>query len=121
MKGIIPTASGIVSSEWIDSNGHMNVTAYMTLFDQGTEMLLHKFEFVVTEANSDFAVVMGKIFIEHRKELLEGEELELWSGFVAIRPSFITLTHRLRSDFSLRAVCDMQGTALIKKREKVQT
>lgn len=111
MKGFILTVSGIVPTEWIDKNGHMNVTSYMSIFDQGTDMLLQKSGFAVSETDSDITMVAGRIFIEHRKELLEGEEWELWSGFAAVHPSFMTVTHRLRSGTSLRASCDIRGTA----------
>lgn len=110
MKGFILTVSGSVPAEWIDKNGHMNVTSYMAIFDQGTDILLQKSGLAVSGNDSDITMVAGRIFIEHRKELLEGEEWELWSGFVAIHPSFMTLTHRLRSGASLRAACDIRGT-----------
>ena len=116
MKGFILTASGVVSPKWIDRNGHMNVTSYMALFDQGTEILFQKSGLAISETDSDITMVAGRIFIEHRKELLEGEEWELWSGFAAIHPSFMTLTHRLRSGYSLRAVCDIRGVVFSKLR-----
>ena len=115
MKGFILTAQGIRSPEWINRNGHMNMTSYMTLFDQGTDILFQKFGLAVSETDSDITMVAGRIYIEHRKELLEGEEWELWSGFAAIHPSFMTLTHRLRSGSSLRAVCDIRGVVLSKR------
>ena len=116
MKGFISTASGEVSPEWIDRNGHMNVTSYMALFDQGTEILLLKSGLAASETDSDITMVAGRIFIEHRKELLEGEEWELWSGFAAIHPSFMTLSHRLCSNSSMRAVCDIRGVVFSKLR-----
>ena len=114
MKGFILTMSGIVPTEWIDKNGHMNVTSYMALFDHGTDVLLQESGLVVSGADSDITVVAGRISIEHRKELLEGEEWELWSGFAAIHPSFMTVTHRLRSGTALRAICDIRGAAFSK-------
>lgn len=114
MKGFILTVSGIVPTGWIDRNGHMNVTSYMALFDQGTDILLQKSGLLASEADSDITVVAGRIFIEHRKELLEGEGWELWSGFAAVHPSFMTLTHRLRGGASLRAVCDIRGAVFSK-------
>ena len=87
MKCFILTLSGTVPAEWIDYNGHMNVASYMALFDQGAKILLQKSELGSPEINSDITIVAGRIFIEHKKELLEGEEWKLWSGFVAIDPS----------------------------------
>lgn len=115
MKGFVLSLTGTVPSGWIDKNGHMNVTSYMALFDQGTDLLLQKSGFAVSEIDSDITVVAGRIFIEHRKELLEGEKWELWSGFAAIHPSYMTLTHRLRSGTSLRAVCDIRGATFSKR------
>ena len=71
MKGFILTAQGIVSPEWIDRNGHMNMTSYMALFDQGTDILFQKFGLAVSETDSDITMVAGRIYSEHRKELLE--------------------------------------------------
>jgi acyl-CoA thioesterase FadM len=127
MKGFILTMSGIVPTEWIDKNGHMNVASYMALFDHGTDVLLQESGLVVSGADSDITVVAGRIFIEHRKELLECESWELWSGFSTVQPSFMTVTHRLRSGSSLRAVCDIRGavfskstrTAVILDRERL--
>lgn len=114
MKGFILTMTGNVQTEWIDNNGHMNITSYMAIFDKGSEILLQKSELVSSEINSDITVVAGRIYIEHKKELLKGDEWKLWSSFIAIDPSFITLTHRLHSGGSLRAVCDIRATAFSK-------
>lgn len=118
MRGFVLTVSGVVPTGWIDRNGHMNVTSYMALFDQGTEVLLQKSGLLAPEADSDRTVVAGRIFIEHRKELMEGEGWELWSGFSALHPSFVTVTHRLRGGTSLRAVCDIRSTAFSMKMRK---
>lgn len=114
MKGFILTVSGVVPIEWIDKNGHMNVTSYMALFDHGTDVLLQESGLVASDADSDITVVAGRIFIEHRKELSEGESWELWSGFATVHPSFMTLTHRLRGSASLRAICDIRGAVFSK-------
>lgn len=109
MRGFVLTVTGVVPTGWIDRNGHMNVTSYMALFDQGTEVFLQRSGLLAPDADSDRTVVAGRIFIEHRKELMEGEGWELWSGFSALAPSFVTVTHRLRGGASLRAVCDIRG------------
>jgi len=109
VKGFLLTETGLVSAEWIDKNGHMNVNSYISLFEQGTSKLLQYSGLLLSVSDSDITVVAGRIFIEHRKELLEGEAWELWSGFSAVQPSFMTITHRLRGGSSLRAVCDIRG------------
>lgn len=102
------TASGTVLSEWIDRNGHMNVAAYMALFDKGTFTLLDSCGF--GSPGNDLTVVAARILIDYRKELMEGDQWELWSGVISVHPKYLTLTHRLRSGESLRTVCDIRGT-----------
>jgi acyl-CoA thioesterase FadM len=108
VKGFLLSGSGTVESDWIDKNGHMNVTAYMTLFDRGTDALLEKCG--IGSVGADLTMVASRIMIDHRKELMEGEQWELWSGVAAVCPTYLTVTHRLRSTTSLRAVCDIRGT-----------
>jgi len=114
MKGFFLTMSGIVLTKWIDQNGHMNVTSYMDIFDQGTNILLNEVNLVPLETSSNITMVAGRIYIEHRKELLEGESWELWSGFATVSTSFVTVTHRLRGSGSVRAICDIRGSAFSK-------
>lgn len=58
----------------------------------------------------ELTMVAARILIDHRKELMEGEQWELWSGVVSAHPTYLTVTHRLRGGTSLRAVCDIRGT-----------
>lgn len=108
MKGFLLCDTGCVASEWIDHNGHMNVTAYMTLFDKGTNVLLERCGIGVP--NSDLTIVAARIMIDHRREFKQGECWELWCGVVSVFPTYLTLTHRLRSAKSVHAVCDIRGT-----------
>ena len=108
MRGFQLTAAGAVLSEWIDRNDHMNVAAYMALFDKGTFALLDSCGFGTS--GNDLTMVAARILIDHRKELLEGEPWELWSGVVSAHPTYLTVTHRIRSGRSLRTVCDIRGT-----------
>lgn len=112
MKGFYFTAKGQVKPEWIDVNGHMNVTAYMSLFDSGTEKLLNRCG--IPDISNDITVVAGRVLIDFKKELFEGEDWELWSGIVAVNSTNMTITHRLRSDISLRTICDIQGVSFSK-------
>lgn len=108
MRGFLLSGSGTVLSDWIDRNGHMNVTAYMALFDRGTDLLLESCG--IGSLSADLTMVAARIMIDHRKELLEGEHWELWSGLVRVQPTYLTITHRLRNDVSVRAVCDIRGS-----------
>lgn len=119
MKGFIRTASGVVLPTWIDDNGHMNVAAYMALFDRGTDVLLARCGLRI--AQSDLTMVAGRILIEHRKELMQGEPWELWSGVAGAHASHVTVTHRLRGGTSLRAVCDIRGKPFSKQKRAAVT
>lgn len=114
MKGWIQTMSGVVIPNWIDDNGHMNVASYMAIFDQGMNELLQQSGLISSENRRDLTVVAGRIYIEHRKELLEGEQWTLWSGFSVVQPTFVSVTHRLRSGGGICAVCDIRGAAFSK-------
>lgn len=111
MKGFVHTISGVVPDEWIDRNGHMNVTAYMGIFDQGTDLLLQKCG--LTDG-SDHTVVSARMMIDYRKELLLGEPWQLWSGFSSIQSNTLTIVHRLRAVNSMRATCDIKGNSFSK-------
>lgn len=111
MMGFVQTIAGVVPDEWIDRNGHMNVTAYMRIFDQGTDLLLQKCGLT---NESDLTVVAARMMIDYRKELLLGESWQLWSGFSSIQSNTLTIVHRLRSIDSMRATCDIRGNGFSK-------
>jgi hypothetical protein len=46
---------------------------------------------------------------------MHGEAWELWSGIISAQSSYITITHRLRSAGSQRAVCDIRGMPFSKR------
>jgi len=113
MKSFLLIDSGTVPMEWIDKNGHMNVVAYMTIFDAATDVLLEKCG--VGREGADLTIVAARIMIDYRKELMQGEAWELWSAIIAAQPSYLTITHRLRSAGSQRAVCDIRGVPFSKR------
>ena len=87
---------GQVSTDWIDSNGHMNVKSYFQLFENACwsqwKVLSKQSEFMDTSS-----MVAGRFYIEHRKELFEGDRLEVWSGFVPFSDTSIMMVHRIKS------------------------
>jgi len=103
--------------EWIDKNGHMNVVSYMALFDAATDVLLEKCGIGLEGA--DLTMVAARMMIDYRKELIQGEAWELWSGIISAQPSYLTITHRLRSAGSQRAVCDIRGMPFSKRTREV--
>lgn len=111
MMDFVKTSSGVVSEDWIDSNGHMNVTAYMRLFDHGTAILAR--EAGITEAR-DLTLVAARMIIHYRKELLVDEAWSLWSGVSSVQPGSLTIVHKLRSTLSVHATCHIKSNGFSK-------
>jgi acyl-CoA thioester hydrolase len=67
-------ADGVVKSEWIDANGHMNVAYYVLAFDLGVDALWEGFgittEYLEHSYGSTFAV---ESHITYQQELFEGD------------------------------------------------
>ena len=40
----VPLTSKIIIKDWIDYNGHMNLSYYILVFDMGAEVILSKFK-----------------------------------------------------------------------------
>lgn len=116
MKGFQLTLEGRVLPEWIDANGHMNITRYLALFDEGCEVLLLRSGVDrARAATGDVTLVAGRIQMAHRREMLEGESWSLWSGFTSVDPGFVSFTHRLVGEGSVRATCDIRANAFCKR------
>lgn len=116
MKDFTRTRSGIVSNEWIDVNGHMNVVHYMALFDQASDVMVNKIGITSeTISQGEPTVVAGRILVSHRRELMLGEEYEVWSGLSAIDPGYFTFTHRLTVAGRVRATCEIRAKAFCPK------
>ncbi|MCC6278787.1 MAG: thioesterase family protein [Oligoflexia bacterium] len=112
MRNFLKTAEGTVPKSWIDINGHMNVVHYMALFDQGSDALCKNLGITSQSiAQGHPTLVANRIYISHKRELLEGDTFEVWSGFINVTPEYATLTHRLVSQGSVRASCDIRASA----------
>jgi len=113
VKGFYLTAEGEVEEKWIDINGHMNIAHYVALFDKGTFAMLKKIGIDSASLKENLpTVVASRIYVAHRKELLLGDRWELWSGFASISKETLTISHRLISNSSSRAVCDIKGEVI---------
>ena len=40
----VPLTNKIIIKDWIDYNGHMNLSYYILVFDMGAEVILSKFK-----------------------------------------------------------------------------
>lgn len=112
MTGFVLTAEGYVPESWIDSNGHMNIMWYTSLFDRGCEVLLAHLGITDDSVRSGgVTVVAARIVTTHRQELVCEEGWRLWSGLLAATPTSLTFTHRLVSGNTIRAACNIQSHA----------
>lgn len=108
MKGFHLTLQGRVRPEWIDRNSHMNMARYLDLFDDACDKLLEESSLLYPVHGLTF--VAGRVQMAHRRELLEGEDWEIWSGYAAVEAESITFVHRLTSGGRVRATCDIYST-----------
>ena len=70
----VEVCRGLVSSEWIDVNGHMNVAYYVLAFDLGVDALWSSFgiteEHIQLNNSSTFAV---ESHVQYLRELMEDD------------------------------------------------
>jgi len=113
VKGFVLAQEGVIEPAWIDSNGHMNIRWYAALFDEGTAFILAQLNLDAGAAASDVPTVMAsRVYVEHRKEMFEGESWQLWSGLAAISCDGATISHRLTCARAVRATCDIRGEVI---------
>lgn len=120
MKGFVLLLEGDVKPEWIDESGHMNVMWYTYLFDRANSLLQDKVGLHSDAvAKGSPALAAGRIYTAHRRELLQGEQWQLWSGITHIDVHGITFSHRMVSQSQIRATCDISANAFdLKTRRK---
>lgn len=108
MKGFTKTLDGVVIPEWLDVNGHMNVAHYMAAFDAAMFELLERMGIDQAAIAAGSPTLVGsRINIAHRKELLEGDHFEVWSGIVGIGNRAMTVVQRMTSNKAIRATCNI--------------
>lgn len=114
MNGFYKTGLGYVKDNWIDINGHMNISYYTPLFDKSTFSLLNEIGINKSSIKKGLpTVVASRLYISYRKELLKGDKWELWSGFAKVDEEHLSISHRLLSINRTYAVCDIKGTVIL--------
>ena len=63
-------------------------------------------------------LVGGRIYIAHRKELLENDEFEIWSGLSSITDRGFTISHRAVKSGHIHATCDIKASAFSRNSRK---
>jgi len=99
---------GVVFPDWIDINGHMNVAHYMDIFDKSMFNLLarmHINEQSIREGR--LTMVASRINMAYRKELLEGDDFQIWAGITGIGGHSMTVSQRLMRGSVAYATCDI--------------
>ena len=119
MKGYFQTLRDRVHSNWIDYNGHMNIMWYMNVFDRCSDILTQKLGLSGEDApENGITLVAGRIYIAHRKELLENDEFEIWSGLTSISDRGFTISHRAVKNGRIHATCDINANAFSRNSRK---
>ncbi len=107
MQNFKRTYSDVVPPHWIDRNGHMNTAYYLMAFDEACDSLFATAG--LTGAQSSTSFVAGRVRMAHRREVLEGERIVIWSGFAAVEAASVAMVHRLTVDEGVRATCDIHS------------
>jgi acyl-CoA thioesterase FadM len=108
MNGFIKTINGIVPIEWVDINGHMNVTYYMNLFDKSMLFLLDKININEQSIKKGMhTMVASRVNMSYRKELLEGDDYQIMAGITGLRGSSMAISQKLMRGSVTYATCDI--------------
>ena len=109
MKGFQLSLEGQVLNGWIDYNDHMNIEFHSHIFVRATEILIGKLGInAASVAAGEPTLVATRQHIKYRRELLQGDQWQVWSGLAYLSEASITLSHRLIARDVIRAVCDIQ-------------
>ena len=88
-----------VHSEWVDYNGHMNVTYYTLVFDHASDLFLERIgldqEF---RDSSECSVFVVEAHTTYKKEVMEGAMLSVSTQVLGFDAKRIHLFHRMISN-----------------------
>lgn len=72
------THAGVVLPEWIDYNGHMNLSYYVLLFDHGTDRFLDRIGLdAAFRARHDASTFSAEIHVNYLRELKVGDRVRI--------------------------------------------
>lgn len=99
--------TGAVKSEWIDSNGHMNLAYYIVPFDQAFDVLLGEWDldWAYTKRTNKglFAVETHTLY---EQELVAGAEVRVHSWVIDVDSKRLHVAHEMyRASDMRRAAC----------------
>ena len=85
-----------VRSEWIDSNGHLNLAYYILLFDEATDVLWRSLGLGDAFRATGFGTFAVETHTLYRAELMEGEAVSVGSVVVGTDGKRLHVAHEMR-------------------------
>ena len=96
MSGGFGSGPFTVRSEWIDSNGHLNLAYYILLFDQATDALWRSLGLGDAFRASGFGTFAVETHTQYRAELLAGELVTVGSVLLGVDGKRLHVAHEMR-------------------------
>ncbi|PIE83719.1 MAG: thioesterase-like protein [Candidatus Contendobacter odensis] len=88
--------NGVVPTEWIDNNGHMNVAYYVLAFDHATDALMSELgmgqDYLDSENCSAFVV---ESHVNYQRELVAGDPMRITTQLLGFDSKRIHYFHRM--------------------------
>ena len=79
----VPLTSKIIIKDWIDYNGHMNLSYYILVFDMGAEVILSKFKMGEQAAKTTKrSTMVVETHTNYIKEVKENDEVIIYLSHV---------------------------------------
>ena len=85
-----------VRSEWIDSNGHLNLAYYILLFDEATDALWRSLGLGDALRATGFGTFAVETHTLYRAELMEGEAVSVGSVVLGADGKRLHVAHEMR-------------------------
>jgi len=77
-ESLLQTHEGVVRPEWIDYNGHMNLSYYVLLFDYATDAFLDRIGMTESfRADRQASTYAAEIHVTYLHELREGDRVRI--------------------------------------------
>ena len=78
MQKQLPQHSEIVTNDWVDYNGHMNVAYYVLIFDHATDVLMNHIRLDQEHRNANGgSMFVVESHIVYEQEVMEGSTVEI--------------------------------------------
>ena len=90
----VETLNGKVKKNWIDHNGHMNISKYVEIVDYANDKLIE----IIFDNKKNLLFVAKKFFIENKKELFLNDKWKINSSIVNINKNFFISMHDFQSE-----------------------